>query len=65
MGHLECNERLVLWLQPLQGSVQDHFPAIQAKSGFYTMITLSAEREVLYWIECLWICCHCPQKGTE
>ena len=23
MGHLECNERLSSWLQPLQGSVQD------------------------------------------
>ena len=37
MGHLERNERLVSWLQPLQGSVQDQIPAIRVRSGFYTI----------------------------
>jgi len=35
--HLEKNERLVSWLQPVNGSVQDQVPAIRVKDAFYTI----------------------------
>ena len=37
MRHLERNERLVSWLQPLGGGVQDQVPAIRMKDEFYTI----------------------------
>jgi hypothetical protein len=37
MRHLERNERLVSWLQPLEGGVQAQVPAIRVRDGFYTI----------------------------
>lgn len=34
---LERNERLVSWLQPTAGGVQDQVPAIRVNDGFYTI----------------------------
>ena len=34
---LERNEALVTWLQPLNGSVTDQFPAIRIRDHYYTM----------------------------
>jgi hypothetical protein len=37
MCHLEKNERIVSWLQPVAGSVHDQIPAIRVKDQFYTI----------------------------
>ena len=37
MAHLERNERLVSWLQPLKGTVLDQVPAIRVNDEFYTI----------------------------
>lgn len=37
MKHLERNERLVSWLQPVGGGVQDQVPAIKVRDEFYTI----------------------------
>ena len=37
MRHLERNERLVSWLQPAKGTVQDQIPAIRWSDGFYSI----------------------------
>jgi hypothetical protein len=37
MQHLERNERLVSWLQPLRGTVQDQVPAIRVNDEVYTI----------------------------
>ena len=37
MAHLERNERLVSWLQPVQGTVLDQMPAIRVKDEFYSI----------------------------
>ena len=37
MAHLERNERLVSWLQPLKGTVYDQVPAIRVNNEFYTI----------------------------
>ena len=37
MRHLERNERLVSWLQPCAGSVNDQIPAIRVNGGFYAI----------------------------
>ena len=37
MAHLERNERLVSWLQPLKGTVYDQVPAIRVNDEFYTI----------------------------
>jgi hypothetical protein len=37
MRHLERNERLVTWLQPVGGAVEDQVPAIRVKECFYTI----------------------------
>lgn len=35
--HLERNERVVSWLQPLGGRVEDQQPAVRFKGHFYTL----------------------------
>jgi hypothetical protein len=35
--HLERNERLVSWLQPANGGVNDQVPAIRVNDAFYTI----------------------------
>lgn len=37
IGRLERNEAFVSWLQPLGGSVEDMFPAIRIRDGYYTL----------------------------
>jgi hypothetical protein len=37
MRHLERNEKIVSWLQPLNGSVEDQIPAIRVNDSFYSM----------------------------
>jgi hypothetical protein len=37
MCHLERNERLVSWLQPLDGTVEQQIPAIRVKDSFYSI----------------------------
>ena len=37
MAHLERNEKLVSWLQPVKGTVQDQMPAIRVKNEFYSI----------------------------
>lgn len=37
MRYLERNERLVSWLQPVNGAVQDQVPAIRVKDSFFTI----------------------------
>lgn len=37
MCHLERNERLVSWLQPTEGTVQDQIPALRVDGDFYTI----------------------------
>ena len=37
MALLERNERLVSWLQPCSGSLQDQIPAIRVKNTFYSI----------------------------
>lgn len=37
MSHLERNEKLVSWLQPLKGTVQDQLPAIRYNDEFYSI----------------------------
>ena len=37
MCHLERNERLVSWLQPSKGSVQEQIPAIRVAGEFYSI----------------------------
>jgi hypothetical protein len=37
MAHLERNERLVSWLQPLSGSVYEQVPAIRVNGVYYTI----------------------------
>lgn len=37
MTHLERNERLVSWLQPVKGTVHDQLPAIRVKDEFYSI----------------------------
>ena len=37
MRHLEKNERLVSWLQPVGKGIQDQVPAIRVKGVFYTI----------------------------
>ena len=37
MGYLERNEKLVSWLQPIKGTVQDQLPAIRVRNEFYTI----------------------------
>ena len=37
MCHLEKNERLVSWLQPVNGSVEQQIPAIRVKDSFYSI----------------------------
>ena len=37
MRHLERNERLVSWLQPVGGEVQDQMPAIRVRDSFFTI----------------------------
>ena len=37
MRHLEKNERLVSWLQPVDGSVEEQIPAIRVRDVFYSI----------------------------
>ena len=37
MGHLERNEKLVSWLQPVSGTVYDQVPAIRVNDEFFTI----------------------------
>jgi hypothetical protein len=37
MTHLERNEKLVSWLQPVKGTVHDQLPAIRVKDEFYSI----------------------------
>ncbi len=37
MAHLERNEKLVSWLQPVGGSVHEQVPAIRVNGEFYTI----------------------------
>lgn len=37
MAHLERNEKLVSWLQPVKGTVHDQLPAIRVKDEFYSI----------------------------
>ena len=37
MCHLERNERLVSWLQPVDGVVEQQIPAIRVKDSFYSI----------------------------
>jgi len=37
MRHLERNEKIVSWLQPVNGSVEDQIPAIRVNDCFYSM----------------------------
>ena len=37
MCHLERNEKLVSWLQPVSGAVGDQIPAIKVEDGFYSI----------------------------
>lgn len=37
MRHLEKNERLVSWLQPVDGSVEQQIPAIRVRDVFYSI----------------------------
>ena len=37
MVHLERNEKLVSWLQPVKGSVHDQLPAIRVRDEFFTI----------------------------
>jgi hypothetical protein len=37
MSHLERNEKLVSWLQPIKGTVQDQLPAIRVNNEYYTI----------------------------
>ena len=37
MCHLEQNERIVSWLQPVSGAVQDQIPAVRVKDAFYSV----------------------------
>jgi hypothetical protein len=37
MCHLERNERLVSWLQPVNGGVEQQIPAIRVKDSFYSI----------------------------
>ena len=37
MTHLEKNERLVSWLQPVRGTVLDQLPAIRVQDEFYSI----------------------------
>ena len=37
MAHLERNERLVSWLQPVGGTVYDQVPAIRVNDEFFTI----------------------------
>lgn len=37
MAHLERNEKLVSWLQPVRGTVHDQLPAIRVKDEFYSI----------------------------
>ncbi len=37
MSHLERNEKVVSWLQPVKGTVYDQLPAIRVKNEFYTI----------------------------
>lgn len=37
MCHLERNERIVSWLQPVSGTVQDQIPALRVKDAFYSI----------------------------
>ena len=35
--HIERNEALVTWLEPISGGVQDQFPVIRVKDNYFTM----------------------------
>ena len=35
--HLERNEKMVSWLQPVDGLVEEQLPAIRFKGVFYTL----------------------------
>jgi hypothetical protein len=35
--HLERNEALVTWLQPIKGGVEDQIPAIKIRDNYYTL----------------------------
>lgn len=37
MCHLERNEKIVSWLQPVSGTVQDQIPAVRVKDVFYSI----------------------------
>jgi hypothetical protein len=37
IGRLERNEAYVSWLQPREGGVDDQFPAIRMRDGFFTL----------------------------
>jgi hypothetical protein len=37
MAHLERNERLVSWLQPVNGTVHQQISAIRVNGGYYTI----------------------------
>jgi hypothetical protein len=37
MAHLERNEKLVSWLQPIKGSVYEQVPAIRVNGEYYTI----------------------------
>lgn len=37
MCRLERNERIVSWLQPVSGTVQDQIPAVRVNDGFYSI----------------------------
>lgn len=46
MKHLERNERIVSWLQPRGGGVQDQVPAVRVKGVYYTLS--------LRMMKCIW-----------
>jgi hypothetical protein len=37
MAHLERNEKLVSWLQPIKGTVYEQVPAIRVNGEYYTI----------------------------
>lgn len=45
-GHLEHNEKIVSWLQPVGGTVEDQVPVLRIQGGYY--------RLSLRMMKCIW-----------
>ena len=46
MRHLERNERIVSWLQPVSGGVEDQVPAVRVRGVYHTLS--------LRMMKCIW-----------